>query len=1482
MGVIRYWPLVFAIGIPGIILLYLLKQKVEKNPYSALNLWREAYQNMQASTPWEKFKNNILMYLQILALVLLIFAGMAPFVRADKENGSNVILCIDNSASMNGIYQGDMTRLERAKEQAKAYVDSMKQGSAVTVISVSHTAQVLLGASSDRNLVRQTVEDIPETDTQGTLDTAASLLKSLTEQWEDYQIVGFTDSDVNGEGLSSMEIIDCSSSQANASVDYVSHRVNEDGAVDVMACVTDQGSGALEGEVELYLGDQLYDVQEARIKEGESQIIYFEPITASRYRSVRAGKSPVLRAEWTGRDGMDGDNSAWEILTGNADSRILLVTEKNVFLERALTASKEAEVRVANRLENADSSRYDLIVYDGVAPREQPKGVNQLFINPPQGVEGVFSINGSRKNITVTARKGDVTEYLEDFTFGCSKVATLELPSWGQSFLEADGECVGFSGEYQGNTISVLGFDIHNSDLPLQMEFPILIHNLLERCLERGPLSEHSYAPGDTVLWNLSQDCTRVTVSGPEGKKQYKGDALSTGCTDTMRSGLYHLVCEGGKEDAWFQVNFPLEESVMKQGITLSGSKDVAHNVREIRGDIPILVPVLLFALAVLVLEWVIYLLAGGLRSQRGWKKRKTLLLRGLLFACIVCAMLGISVNTQKEKNTTIFLLDVSDSFQNDREQAVEYVKKSLGQMGKKDQAGVVAFGADAAVEQFVTQARLFQGLETNTVTTATNIEQAIQTALALFPADSGKRLVLLTDGKENEGTASNMAPALQMGKVSLRILQLGSNVGDEVYLSDVTVPEKIKVGDRFEVQVDVESTSATQAELYLYAGDTLKKKETVQLQKGSNSFVFQDVRKKEGFVHYRVEIDARKDTQQENNTYAAYTQASSGSRVLIVEGEEGEGKEFQRLLQAANIDCDRILAQRAPKTLNALNGYRAIFLENVYKGDLPKGFLDQVGSYVKDYGGGLAAIGGDRSFALGGYRDSILEDILPVNMELTGKKEVPQTAMVMVIDHSGSMLGMNGEDKLSLAKEAAEVAVDNLRDTDLAGVLSFDDHYHWTSKLTEADDKEEIKNNIRGIAMGGGTSIYPAVREAYAALKKSDAQLKHIILLTDGEDNYKDYSDLITDINKADITLSTVAVGADADGKLLAALAQSTQGRYYQTEAGSDLPRIFAQEVFLSQGEYLVNREFVPEAAGADQLLSGVGQKGFPVLGGYVATTAKNTAVTPLLSEEQDPILSYWRYGLGRTVAFTSDVTNQWTARYALWEDYPKLWKNIAEWLIQEEDSESLVTVSQEGSKGKVVYETSADTRDSEAEVVYFDKDTKIRQKMDAVAPGVFEAELAVSEPGVYDLNIRRTADGQVKESKNSVLAMQYSVEYRFLDSHSTLDTLVSQTGGKYIDSLDGIYEEPLERVKSNCDLTLLFLVCAILLLFYDIAWRRLGISLLPGPIEKAWKGRKKLQMKRGKMPRPENRRRRRNEEAELLDTNTLLHKKEKREQRY
>ncbi len=623
MGIVRFWPAVLAVFIPGIVLLYLLKQKVDNHKISALNLWKEAYENIQASVPWEKFRNNILMYMQIAALILLVIALMSPYITGNGKGYSNVLIIIDNSASMSGIYQDGESKLDTAKDQAKDYV-SNNDGIRYTVMTASNTTDILVSGSSDKGRITDVINNIEATDIAGSLEMAQSMVQSMVLAWKDYNVIAFTDTSANFPGIS-CEIIDLSIRGENGAIQSLSHAVSEDGTVKVMARVDNYGESRLNTDVNLYIGNKLYDIQEVTAEAGESSIVYFKDIVPGRYNSILAGDTPYLMAELNSKDMLAGDNIAYDILNGGGDEKILLITERNTFLEKGLKiqGNRTIDKVLPKDINAADTSEYSLIVYDGIIPDELPETGNIIFIGPSaslvkkldSGKEGwkqeVFIYGNKSKSNVINTLKSNVTSYIEDYSFSALNVLELKTPEWASSFFGTLNKLsAGYIGNYNGRIIAVTGFDLHNTDFPLQTEFPIFMYNLMKETLSARIAEKNIYNAGETVNIQKKGKAEKAVVTKPGGSRETyslkDGTALFPG---TLKAGLYSI--KEGVDKMYFTVPFPEEESdVLEKVAVTTGNKNKTGVIKKPVESISrkmLVFPVLFLLLILLMAEWRVY-----------------------------------------------------------------------------------------------------------------------------------------------------------------------------------------------------------------------------------------------------------------------------------------------------------------------------------------------------------------------------------------------------------------------------------------------------------------------------------------------------------------------------------------------------------------------------------------------------------------------------------------------------------------------------------------------------------------------------------------------------------------------------------------------------------------------------------------------------------------------------------------------------------
>ncbi|HET9496322.1 MAG TPA: VWA domain-containing protein, partial [Chloroflexia bacterium] len=445
--------------------------------------------------------------------------------------------------------------------------------------------------------------------------------------------------------------------------------------------------------------------------------------------------------------------------------------------------------------------------------------------------------------------------------------------------------------------------------------------------------------------------------------------------------------------------------------------------------------------------------------------------------------------------------------------------------------------------------------------------------------------------------------------------------------------------------------------------------------------------------------------------------------------------------------------------------------------------------------------------------------------------------AMVLVIDRSGSMEmahgGSSGVAKIELAKEAASRAVAQLSERDYAGVITFDSAASWVVELQPLGDPALFKSRIGGVTAGGGTDIYAGLSPAVDALVKSKAKSKHIVLLTDGVSAPGDYEGLIAKMSENAITLSGVAVGADADTALMQWLAAQGKGRYYYTEDGNALPEIFAHESHIAARSYLIEHEFTPERAFPSPILDALG--GLPALLGYVGTSPRPGGQIVLVSDAGDPVLAQWQYGLGRVVAWTSDATGRWGKQWVGWSDFARFWQQAARWSTSAEAGGALqARVALEAGTAHVSVDASAPDgsflNDLDAGATIVDPaglttTVQLRQ----TAAGRYEGDFPAPEEGAYLLQARAASDGGPTLSTTTGLVVPYSPEYRpTADGGALLARLAALTGGGVIslEDLRAPFAPGPRPVRNTTELWPLLLLLAILLFPLDVGLRRVAVT--------------------------------------------------------
>ncbi|MNO22248.1 von Willebrand factor type A domain protein [compost metagenome] len=836
---------------------------------------------------------------------------------------------------------------------------------------------------------------------------------------------------------------------------------------------------------------------------------------------------------------------------------------------------------------------------------------------------------------------------------------------------------------------------------------------------------------------------------------------------------------------------------------------------------------------------WAVYTYRSDYRL-RGGRKAWVIGIRSTIITLLILVLAGFHTYSFAKDKEIVFLLDRSESMSTGTTSlgsAEQWMLEAGLEKKKQDKVGVVSSGLDAIVEKNLDSFPLTEGsLGGEPNSGFTRLEQGLQLSGSLFGGQGNRRIVLISDGEENVGDIRKAAMSLKERGIAVDVLPVAKAELKDAAIESFKVPEKLYRAESFSFEVSIRSTFSVEGELRLYEDNLEIGRKTVSLEKGDNRFALQGLASETGLHRYRAELFVDGDEQSGNNANYAFTRVTGNPKVLIVEGETGTSANMENALSSGLVQYEVTKPDMLSSDIAKYAQYDSIIFNNVSGDQVGGKQMELIEQAVRSYGIGFMMVGGEDSYGMGGYFKTPIEKLLPVSMELEGKREVPSLGLILVIDRSGSMDG----DKIALAKESAMRTVELLRPKDTVGVVAFDDKPWWVVEPQKLDDKEAVISQISSIPSGGGTDIFPALASATEKMLEVTAQRKHIILLTDGQSAINSsYNDLIATMKDSKITMSSVAVGDDADFNLLSWLADEAKGRYYLVKDATTLPAIFSREAAMIARTYIVNKQFVPSLVTPGEWGEMLGG-GLPGIQGYVAATTKSTAQTILASPEPDPLLARWQYGSGRTIAWTSDLTGKWSKEWVNWSSFPSVFTEMVKWTFPQFTAspyEVNTTVIGNEVQFEVTVEGGNPPEHLEA-VVSSEKLEESRVNLMPTSPGTYTGVMEVSHPGSFLLNLQeKSSDSEpgAANGENNTLGtgtgfvIPYSPEYRIQadDAMEKLIALADMTGGRVLDwsQAKEVFTFSPKSYPIYRDLERLLLAAALILWVIDIALRRLAL---------------------------------------------------------
>jgi uncharacterized membrane protein/Mg-chelatase subunit ChlD len=806
-----------------------------------------------------------------------------------------------------------------------------------------------------------------------------------------------------------------------------------------------------------------------------------------------------------------------------------------------------------------------------------------------------------------------------------------------------------------------------------------------------------------------------------------------------------------------------------------------------------------------------------GFRSLSGlgpWRRLMALGLRTLVLALLVAAIAEMQYQRTSDRMTVIYLLDQSLSIPEARRAAmIRYANASIREQrnaDKEDRAGVIVFGRNAEVEvppvDFDIQ--LLTKVESLLNPDYTNLAGAMQRAMSLFPHDAAKRIVIVTDGNQNVGDALEQARAIADAGVSIDVMPVPLERQSEVAVEKVALPADVRRGQPFELRVVLDNSPpldgggksvSGQVRIVRKAGE---REETlaeapVTIDPGKRVFTLREEIDQPDFYTYEARFipdDATGDALSQNNLATAFTHVQGKGQVLLIENWESSG-EFDYYVERLRDEGLEVTVQPSNRlftSLPELQRYDSVILADVPRSSGEdaanvSSFSDeQIRMLVRnteELGCGLILLGGPNSFGAGGWTGTELEKASPVDFQIKSAKVVPVGALVLNM-HASEIPQANYWQKV-----ICQEAIKALGPRDYCGLVYFgaSDQWLWGQSqggmVRVGPNRQMMLSRTDRMQIGDMPDFEPGMRKAVAAFAKlPDAAIKHMIVISDGDPSAPSPGTMKA-LKDGGVTVSTVAVGGHGPaGSQTLRNMTIAPGKHYVVNNSNALPKIFQREArrIARPLVYEPKPPVSPQIVSEHEIVRGLNDS-FPPIGGFVLTSVKENSLvevilrSPLPSEATNStVLAAWTYGLGKSVAFTTDVGQRWASEWTSWGEYDRFFSQMVRWSMRPtgDTGKFSVATDVQGSKMRVI--VSALDKDDEFLNYQSMTGTVLGPNMESIpleveqtAPGRYVGEFDSVQPGSYMIMVTPGAgQAMIRTGVN----VGYSDEFRDRETNSPL----------------------------------------------------------------------------------------------------------------
>ena len=833
-----------------------------------------------------------------------------------------------------------------------------------------------------------------------------------------------------------------------------------------------------------------------------------------------------------------------------------------------------------------------------------------------------------------------------------------------------------------------------------------------------------------------------------------------------------------------------------------------------------------------------------ALRSGQVLAGLGSTLARLFCFWAVVLTLAGlrIPVHGSADRMTLVVALDQSRSIAPDQEawmmRQVTELRRSLD---PRDQLAVVGFSRDSQIFAPPENPRITNVRELPLDTGATDLSSALATASGLFAEKNEKRILLLTDGNETHGSALDLASSLSDKGIRVYTSAPPSSALQRVAITSFESPSVVRAGSSFALRLDIESeaTQPAQAVIRLFADDNPAGAQQITLQPGINRFRLPYHVAKTGAYLMKATVSVTAPLIALNPSAEAPVSVIAPPRVLMISGNPAES--LVQLLKMRGYTVDMAAPRGLPRRPEDYLAYQTVIIANVPAEALGTAAQEALNRYVGDLGGGLIVVGD--SLKDSGFHDGPLEKALPI-------KFVPQPpppsrepiAVYLLVDRSNSMsynsrfAAVRDGERIRYAKQAAIALLNQLDDTDYAGVIAFDSEPYVLGHLRQlGPERRDLVGRVERLEPGGGTDFKLSVETARDEILSSGIAVRQIFLLTDGDTNrqYHDHDKLLADLAKQGVPVSTIRIGPDLENlRLLQDFAQITGGTFYRVEDITKLPQLLVHLTHEAQN-FKLRQSTRVETGSSSAVLSGLDLGKIPPIDFFAVTEPKDGSEVPLTAHkgaQTAPLLVSWQYELGRSAIFSGDPDSIGSVGWLRWDHYAEFWSQLVSWVAREGDSGPFTLRAQGGAGGAL--EITAEKADNLPVMNLFCRITGPKHASDIAltpnGPSLYRGESAPLPRGKYTISLMiKEGDSERLLSRREIATVGVesadAAELKLKPTNiALLQTLAHQTGGAFDATLQSTITPAGGIVTTWRPIDNLLIPLAMLMLLADVFIRR------------------------------------------------------------